>query len=105
MLSFYFEIDMKTAILRVILKFFKGEKYLSTGNLFTNNYWNPQISIYQTKFIFMENVLECLNNTNVPVKNIPQMPKIQQKELTIRAVNGIYIQNYKEGTLPFFASF
>ena len=95
---------MKTAILRVILKFFKGEKYLSTGNLFTNNCWNPQISIYQTKFIFMENVLECLNNTNVPVKNIPEMPKIQQKKLTIRAVHGMYLQNYKEGTFLFFAS-
>ena len=64
--GFYFETEMKTAIFKVILPDFVERKYLSTGDFSVNNRCTPLLSISQTEFIFMRNILECQNNPEGP---------------------------------------
>ena len=45
---------------------FREENYRSTGNLSVNKYWTPTLSLAQTKLLEVRNVLELLNDTNVP---------------------------------------
>ena len=51
---------------RVMMPNFREENYQSIGYFSVNNHWTPTLSIAENKLLELKNIVECLNDTNVP---------------------------------------
>ena len=115
-LSICFEIEMKTAIFKLILPNFIEEKYHSKGYFYINNHLTSTLSIAQTNYISVfwnvKMTQKChlfwSYRTYILVQrsqNTPTRPKIQQKLLVNRALM-VSIPNILMRThTPIFVSF
>ena len=85
--------EMKTDIFKLILSNFVEEKYWSTGDFSVNYRYTPTLSIAQIEFIFVMNILGCLNDTKEPYfmklqdsgvgLEVPKYPLKDQKSVKV----------------------